>query len=338
MLLLPVGAFAQQSHWATKMDAAWTAAQSADEAKDWKRAAGYYREVLLLIPHESTSKVALARCLAQLGETDEPLRLLETAVENGWNQTQALREEPAFEGMRRDPRYQRLYERIAEIEKENIVVYLPPGLDKAQPAPLIVAFHGRNENPHAFVPTWRDAANSLGAVIVAPRGVHRVSDNLLNVWESPEATRDRDTSRIDLAACRRLADEAIRLARKKAAINERRIVLTGYSQGGVVALRLLCDSPKQFAGAFAQATVYKPLGEEAWRAARIERAGRVYLLSGELDTLRPRSEDAYKELKAAGWSVELEIVSGCGHEPPEDNSRRQIEAIRFILGAPIPDG
>lgn len=335
-LFLPPAVLAQQNDWAKKFDAAWKAAESAEKAKDWKRAAGFYREVTLLIPHESTTKVALARCVARQGEKDEPLRLLEDAVELGWNQPKTLRDEPAFERLRVDPRYHQLYDRIAEIEKESIVVYLPPKLDKAKPVPLIVAFHGRSENPHAFLPTWKEAANSLGAVVVAPRGMHRISDNLLNVWEGPDATRDRDTARIDFSGCKKLTEKAIRLAKEKASIDDRKIILAGYSQGGVVALRLLCDAPKQYAGAFAQATVYKPLGVEAWRVARSGRSGRVYLLAGELDSLRPRAEQAYEELKSAGWSVQLEIVPGCGHEPPANNSERQIEAIRHILGVPHP--
>lgn len=325
-------ALAQQSEWETKFRNVWADAQAAEEAKNWAQAAELYAEVLKLNPHEPVSMVSRARSLCHLGRCAEAPRLLAGAVESGWNQADLLRSDPAFESLRGSEEFAKLFARIEQIEAENILVYVPPGVDATKPAPLIVAFHGRGENPHLFLPTWKEAADSLGAVVAAPRGPHRLNNGLINVWESPEARKERRSAEVDTAACARLLDEAIALAEKRCRIDPQRIVLAGYSQGGAVALELLAEQPQRFAGAFAQATLYRERGVEHWRAAAAKHAGRVYLLAGELDKLRPHSERANAELTGGGWIVRYDVVPGAGHEPPDDNTRRQVEAVRFVLG------
>jgi hypothetical protein len=54
----------------------------------------------------------------------------------------------------------------------------------------------------------------------------------------------------------------------------------------------------------------------------------------DLDRLRTHSESATADLLAAGWTARFDTVPGVGHEPPDDNVRRQVGAIRFALGMP----
>lgn len=320
----------KQSPWQARFNQAYQEAQTAESAGQWQQAAEAYREVQRLAPHEITTLVALARCYGRLGKNDEAFGCLSEAVEHGWNQTEQLQTEEAFAALRTRDDFAKLIRRIAEIESENLVVYLPPRLASG-PAPLLIAFHGRGENPHYFLSTWKEAADQLGAVLVLPRGVRREANNLLNLWEQ------RGAKTVDLAACAKLAEQAIEQARKRHAIDPERIVLSGYSQGGAVALGLLAMNPERYAGAFVQATTYSG-PESGWARKPSDNRGgpgvgghRVYLIAGELDKLRPQTESAATDLKAAGWDIRLDIVENVGHEPPIDNSRRQAEAVRFIL-------
>lgn len=332
MLLLPQQVLrAEESEFQKEFDRLWSEARHFDEAGQWSKAAAAYAQIRLLAPHEGTSLSYLARCLALLGRDDEALECLVDAVEHGWNQAKVLKTADAFKRLRDRGAFDKLYVRIDEIERDETPIYIPSNLDRNQPAPLIIAFHGRVENPHYHLPTWKATADELRAIVVAPRGVHRAGDNQFNLWESPEARAKRDTSDIDLERCKRITAQAIEYAKSKATVDANRIVLTGYSQGGAVALALLADDAAFYAGAFAQATLYKAVGIDAWRAAHAKRAGRICILSGALDKVLPHGERVRDEAKAAGWFVRYETIPGVGHEEPKDNTQRRIEAMRFIL-------
>lgn len=146
-------AHSQESDWQQRFQSAQSAAQAAEERQDWPDALRRYEEVLKLIPGEITTLASLAKCHLYLNEPDKALDRLAEAVEHGWNQKKALDSDAVFECLRGREWYKRLLGRIDEIEKENIVVHVPPGLDRSMPAPLLLAFHGRGENPHIFLPT-----------------------------------------------------------------------------------------------------------------------------------------------------------------------------------------
>lgn len=319
------------SAWQSGFEEAFAAAQAAEAAQRWEEGVRLYERVQEFIPGEPTTLVSQARCLIHLGRGEAALLCLGRAVEGGWTLEDQLRSDAAFVPLHGSDDFERLFVRMAEIRAEPIVVYVPAALDRTRPAPLIVAFHGRAENPHLFMPSWKQAADTLGAVVVAPRGVRTVGDGLPNVWEKEGATSSRE---IDVDACRVLLESCLQRARAAAKVDERRMVLAGYSQGGAVALALLCRNPDRFVGAFAQATVYMDGDADLWRAARgrvRDGDGRVVLISGELDRLRPHAELARDHLTGAGWDVRFEVVPGVGHEPPGDNTRRQIEAVRYLL-------
>lgn len=329
-LCVPTLAAAQPSVWQVRFEKTWKAALAAEKSQEWEKALRLYSEVQQLLPRESTTLISRARCLSRLRRQDESLKCLQQAVESGWTQDTVLREDPAFDQLRKKGAFRKLIKRMNEIKQERILLYVPPTVDPTKPAPLIIAFHGRNENPHYSLPSWKEASDTLAAVVVAPRGMHRRGENLLHVWEDPRTAKN--TSDIDLPACAAIAREAITLAERKCRIDPRRIVLAGYSQGGAVALALLGKEPDRYVGAFAQASLRPPRDKKYWESALGGRQKRVFLIAGELDHLRSHSERASADLRAAGLQVRYEVIPGVGHEPPEDNVRRQVEAIRFVLG------
>lgn len=323
------GVLAQDSEWKTQFEETWQAAIAAEQGRQWANAAALYAKVQELIPGESTTLVARARCLANLGQNEDTFKCLERAVESGWTMEEELRQEEAFAKLRSDGRFARLLKRMAEIRDEPIVVYVPPGHDCTVAAPLIVAFHGRGENPHFFLPSWHEAAKELGFVLVAPRATRTLGNGLLHVWEREGAASSRD---IDLAAAQPLLERSLELARQKCSIDEQRIILAGYSQGGAVALGLLANEPSRFAGVFAQASLYAPPDQQAPPVGQLQEPKRACLLYGEFDKLQREGRQAKADLEEAGWNVRLKVISGVGHETPPENTRLQVESIEFLLG------
>lgn len=331
ILLTPAGAAAQKSDWAIKFEDLWSKAQEADSAERWAEAVKYYTKVRSILPFEAMSCYRSAVCYAHLGRIDEAFASLNEAARFGWDDKEGIVAEEAFQSLRADPRFRKLLDRVDAVRNEPILVYVPDTVDRTKPAPLIVALHGRGESPHAHLPFWKDAADRLGAVVTAPRGVRKGHIRLLNTWDKPDIESTRDTSDIDAEASKMVVDEAIARAAEECNIDNRRIVLAGYSQGGAVALRLLVDDPHRYAGAFTMATLYKSPGVEAWRKACETRKIRVCLFTGELDRLKRHSEKANRELTEAGVEVWLIRMPSVGHEPPADCIERQVKGVRLIL-------
>lgn len=336
ILAIPLGSLhadeKKPASWKSRFEAAIAKAHEAEESKNWESAVAAYTRVLELVPHEITSLFARARANAQLGRMDDALKDLAEAVDNGWNDVEPLLKNEALAPLRDDPRFKAIVEDARKADAERLAIYVPSNVDCKQPRPLIVAFHGRGENQRYFLNTWKAAAERLGAIVVAPRGVRPGGNKLTNVWEQPRAARGND---IDLAACRKITDEAIAAARAKCKIDEKQIVLAGYSQGGAVALALLADEPARYAGAFVAASLYKSPGLDAWRQAQKQHGLRVYLLCGEVDPLAPHSREAADDIRKAGGLALLIVEPGVGHEPPENYEDKQFEGVRVILNQTI---
>ncbi len=331
--LVPGRALAQEKKsWKARFEAAYAKAREAEESKNWEAAVAAYTRVLELVPHEITTLFARARANARLGRTASALSDLTEAVENGWNDVDPLLQNEEFAELRDDPRFKAIVDEARKADAERLAIYVPSNVDCKQPRPLIVAFHGRGENQRYFLNTWKTAAERMGAIVVAPRGIRRGGNKLTNVWEQPRAGKGND---IDLAACKKLTAEAIAAARAKYKIDEKQIVLAGYSQGGAVALALLADDPARYAGAFVAASLYKSPGLDAWQRAQKQHGVRVYLLCGEDDPLTPHSREAADEIRKAGGLAFLAVEPGVGHEPPENYEDKQFEGVRIVLNQTI---
>jgi predicted esterase len=320
----------QESEWQRKYWTTVPKAEQADEAGNWAEAARLHAEIINLLPHGPVSHYGLARALAHLERDDEALEELRQSIELGWADIEGLRSEPAFERIRGRSGFESVLDRGKEIADEPVAVYVPPGLDKKTLAPLVITFHGLGENPHSHIRSWKQAADRLGAVVAAPRGVGRIDHGAVHSfrWTTPGGDQDRK----DFLQCKGLLQQCLDLAGQRADIDVDRIVLAGYSQGGSVALALLADAPDRFRGAVVEATSWSPRILETWNRPPSGRQARVYLIVHEFDRTRPQGEEAYHALKDAGIDARLEVVRGADHEIPLHNDARQTEAVRFVLG------
>jgi predicted esterase len=177
---------------------------------------------------------------------------------------------------------------------------------------------------------WTAAAEKLGVVLVAPKGATRLASGRYG-WEPQFPT---DNAQLDWAAAEASVDRAVEAARGACHnIDQGRVVLAGFSQGGYVALRLLHDHPARYAGVITFVTVYHRDGIDSWNNVPPKRA---YLVSGADDTLCPQSRDARDDLTAAGFDVRFDEIDGMSHEVPPEYEDRQVRALRFVLGGRDP--
>lgn len=321
----------QGSEWQRKYWEAVSKADSASFIEDWREAVRLYAEITDLRPYDPVSRYYRATALAHVGRKAESLEQLGMSVEFGWSDVQGLRSDPVLEEVRRLPGFDKLLERARKTGDEPIVLYVPPGLDETAAAPLIITFHGLGENPHSHIRSWKQAADRIGAVVVAPRGNKRIGGGGQGhafQW----ATAGGHGGHGDLLAFHDLLQESIEFAERRATIDDHRVILAGYSQGGSVALALLLDTPERFCGAVVQATGYSSRTIDRWSNPQSGDTVRVCVIVHQFDRMRPMGEEAYRALKSVGIDARLRTVTGADHELPLDNTARLIDAARFALG------
>ena len=94
-----------------------------------------------------------------------------------------------------------------------------------------------------------------------------------------------------------------------------RIVLAGFSQGGVLALNTGLHYPRKLAGILALSTFLAPEQQQDQQAARANAGTPILMCHGQGDAVLPMSlgKNSFENLKSAGYSVEWHEYP-MGHE------------------------
>lgn len=131
-------------------------------------------------------------------------------------------EPPEFEGLAR-----------------NYTLYIPNSYDSAEPAPLVVALHGRLQSVGSLANTtdWNVLAEEERFLVLYPEGIDMQWNYLREVLGYPYDAHDDTLFLSDL-----IADLSQDLN-----IDPQRIYVAGFSNGGFMAHRLACENPDQYA-------------------------------------------------------------------------------------------
>lgn len=167
-------------------------------------------------------------------------------------------------------------------------LYVPASLDRSQPAPLVLFFHGAGASPPPYTGLVSGAAERAGTVVAMPR-----SSGL--GWGT--------------AADGRTVEETLRRVRTELAVDDRRIALAGHSAGGAYACRLAYAGTEHSA-VFTLASPFVPVTA----VADPSYAPPVRMYYGTAD---PNYASSYPRLRAQwerlGVPWEEDIRPGYGH-------------------------
>jgi dienelactone hydrolase len=118
----------------------------------------------------------------------------------------------------------------SKTEDTELCLFVPEHYDVAQPAPLLLAFHGTGGSGGDELPMWRGIAEELGMLVLAPT----------------DATASEGYSFSERE--RKAALAALRWIRRRANVDENKIFATGVSRGGHLTWDLALRFPDLFAG------------------------------------------------------------------------------------------
>ncbi len=155
----------------------------------------------------------------------------------------------------------------------------------------------------------------MGAILAVPFGPQRVGDG-------------RGWVGVDEADA--VLELTLEEVRKRFRVDEERIVLTGFSQGGFLAMALGVRHRDLFVGVIPMAGGYIP--EIDLPPAASDGDPRYYFLVGARDRAVDEVRRAAGDFKAAGYEVKLRVLPGTGHTFPRATKQELGKALRFVLG------
>jgi predicted esterase len=322
-LLVPVEVIAGKS---VKVQAAQRAFSDSYRQGDWTRAIDLGLELVQMMPDHPVAQYNLACIYALNGNRHEALHWLGRAAASGFLQLSHLdadsdldgvRDLPGYDGVRRAivENHRRQRSKILEIAKSSPpLIVAPDGYDPKSPAPLIIALHGFGDHGENYPDLWGAAAGKFGAVLAVPFGARVVGDG--RAWGDIDETEMIVMLTLDQV-------------KKSFEIDRERVVLTGFSQGGFMAMALGTKHQDLFAGVIPMAGGYIPDIDAPPTADGDD--PNFYFMVGSRDNAISQVRRAAADYNEAGYEVKLRVVAATGHSFPRDTERELSKALRFVL-------
>jgi predicted esterase len=289
-----------------------------------------------LAPQNTSYAYNLACIYSLNAEPDKAAQCLVRAADNGLSLLRLLETDPDLESMRSHVGYQAALAvvketRAAELadlgerfQEQPMHVVLPPEYDKDEPAPLIVALHGKGRRAPGMAEQWRNVAAEMGAILVAPQAVYPTAGSSGFTWMGADTL---DSLCDDAEHLVRLTFE---FAVENYLIDEERTVLTGFSEGGFVSQGVGPRPPYLFTGVIPMGCTYIR-GHDAPPKAIGDRPPRFYFMIGERDRVVEEVPVAAKDYTAAGFESAFRIYPKVGHRFPINRDEELGKALDFVL-------
>lgn len=204
----------------------------------------------------------------------------------------------------------------------HAAAYVPPTIDLAAPAPLLVVLHGAGQRGRDLLEGFRREADARGIILLAPNARRQTWDLVTSYARGAE---DGLAFGDDILT----VDEMMGQVFSQYAIDPKRVAIAGLSDGASYALSVGINNADLFDGVIAIA----PGLISSWPAGAD--VG-VYIAHGEKDRILPVSisrDGIAPQLAASGVEVELEVFDG-GHELREDVLKRALDWLAWGETAP----
>lgn len=197
-------------------------------------------------------------------------------------------------------------------------VYIPAGLDRKKPAPVLVFFHGSGGNWKAYLWILAQVADRCGLVVIAPTfGT--------GAWREPETSN-------------RLA-AALHAAKRYVALDEQQLHVAGLSNGGRAVSELLAAGQPAFRSYVFISPVFDDAALRQRSPSQPGRRDKVLILTGPLDERVPVDYVRQRAtgLGQTGAQVELVEEPGADHFLMFSHRGRVIDLLaNHLQAAPKP--
>ena len=266
--------------------------------------------------------------LAVLNRVDEALAVFQEAIHKGyWYPVESLREDKDLLCLQDLPEFENMLS-ICEKRQNNAIrnarperKVLQPPEAYSSPHPLVMVFHGRNSNALESMSYWKELVN-YGWLIVILQSSQAIGVNSY-CWDNYE---------IAVKEARQHLDEIM----EGYSIDHDHMILSGFSQGGGLAIRLVLQREIPAAGFIAVspylADVQQLTDRESERTPNApHRSPKGYLVTGDQDEHQSMFDDLEKLLQTNGIEFFRERHKELGHEYPGDFSASFRKGTNYIF-------
>lgn len=202
--------------------------------------------------------------------------------------------------------------------KPRMNVVLPEGYDPGKKVPLFVALHGGGDNVDVFKPNWTSSRLKKEFIVAY------LQSSLLIKQDGYSWEEDMPVSLTEIR-------EAYERLTREYPIDTSRVVVGGFSSGGVASLDVVLNNTLPAAG-FVVLCPGRPEDFSTEKVAdALKRGIRGTLLTTGLDRRLEDQKQMVETMKAQGLPVEFVVTPNIGHWYPDDLDRLIDEAIGRIL-------
>jgi predicted esterase len=310
---------------AESLNKLWSQGYAEFEKGNVKDAQKCIEQVIKVIPYEPSSRILMARCQAKLNDTEGAIHSLAKASELGWQDANSVKSYDELRELVDLPAFKQALSAMDENRKRPFVLYIGNSVDRSKAAPLIVLYHGRGELPNIQLHFWKEAADRAGCLLLALKGTRTVGS--VFAWESQNA---KHTWQIDTQAV--LAETSARINEVIKANNISKIVLAGFSQGGVAAIEMLASEFKpRPVGGVLFATAFPDQPTEMFAKKSSIPSCPVIVHVGGNDRWLKGNKAVVDHLKKLGVPVSFRVWDGMGHQMPPNHTQVILDSINELL-------
>jgi predicted esterase len=294
---------------------------TAYSAGDYPLAIESFKNAFSLRPDYSALAYNISCCYALLGEMDSAIVWLEKTFELG---SYLFLEDEDLSSLHADPRYQNLVlkaeQKIEELKDRdwNPVVELSDQYCDDKPCPVVIGLHGFGTSPVDFAKSLGSAVLEAGYVFCCPYGPY-IGGTTAFGWGDC-----KDAQKRILESVQYLADEYN--------IDDKRVILLGFSEGGGIAFCVGFKHPEIFAGIISVAGFYDEDLNEHFQDESLKNMP-TYMMIGENDYGAESNRVAEQLMKANGLIAKLVVYEGMGHAFPPNGVDEVKQALQWVEAA-----
>jgi len=291
---------------------------TAYSAGDYPLAIELFKKAFVLRPDYSALAYNIGCCYALSGARDSAIAWLEKTFELG---SYLFLEDEDLISLHADERYMELAQmaeqKIEELKNRDWdpLVRLPDGYSVDKVYPVVIGLHGFGTSPVDFAKSIESAVNELGYVFCCPYGPY-IGGTTAFGWGECEAAEKRIL-------------DAIHYLSQNYRIDENRIILFGFSEGGSMAFCVALKNPETFESIISVAGYYDYESGYSLEHEKLKTMP-VVMMIGENDFQVESNRIGESLMKEKGMPVKLVIYPGLGHAFPPNADEEVRKALGWI--------